>query len=82
MTVDTWTLEAVEALGKTQEGATMRQIQRYIDEHRYEELAVDTLELSLQRLAAQGRVEATATGWRPAKKTSKEDALKRLFKED
>ena len=82
MTVDDWTLEAVEALGRSQDGATMRQIQRYIDEHRYEELATDTIENSLQRLAAQGRVEATTTGWRPVKKTSKEDALKRLFKDD
>lgn len=82
MTVDDWTLEAVEALGRNQDGATVRQLQRYIDEHRYEELAVDTIEVSLQRLAAQGKVEATMTGWRPRKKTSKEDALKRLFNDD
>jgi hypothetical protein len=77
MTVDDWVFEAVESHGAT--GVTLREIQRYIDEHHYEELAIDTLESALDKLAAMGRIELDGLRWRPAQKTSKEDALKRLF---
>jgi ferritin len=81
MTVEDWTLEAVEALGRSKDGATLRQLQRYIDERHYEELAVDTLEAALAKLESDGRIEKTGSGWKPAHKTSKEDALKKLFGE-
>lgn len=77
MTVDDWVFEAVVVLGKS--GATTREVQRYIDEHHYEELAIDTLESALDSLAAAGRIVLTGTRWHPIKKTSKEDALKKLF---
>lgn len=78
MTVDDWVLEAVEALGRGS-GATLRQIQRQIDEFHYEELAVDTIEASLERLVELGKVVVKDNRWLPVKKTSKEDALKKLF---
>lgn len=81
MTVEDWTLEAVEAMGKQKEGVTIRQIQRYVDEHHYEELAVDTIEAALDKLEADGKVEKAAGGWKALKKTTKEDALKKLFGE-
>jgi hypothetical protein len=81
MTVDEWVLEAVEALGRGSVGASLRQIQRHIDEFHYEELAIDTIETSLARLLEQGKVTAAGDRWLPAKKTSKEDALKKLFGE-
>ena len=77
MTVDDWVFEAVVELGKA--GATIREVQAYIDEHHYEELAIDTLENALDTLAAAGRVALEGTRWHPVRKTSKEDALKRLF---
>ena len=80
MTVDQWVYEAVESYRKN--GATLREIQRHIDEHHYEELAVDTIESSLEKLQEQGRVHAEGTKWFAAEKTSKEDALRRLFGEE
>ncbi|MEX2534016.1 MAG: hypothetical protein WD273_00330 [Trueperaceae bacterium] len=77
MTVDQWVFEAVESQPKT--GATVREIQRYIDEHRYEELAIDTIEASLEKLSADGRLQHEGTRWRLVNRTSKEDALKKLF---
>lgn len=77
MTVDDWVFEAVEKSGKN--GATLRDIQRFIDEHRYEELAIDTIEAALDKLAAEGRIEARDDRWVPSPRTTKEDALKRLF---
>ncbi|HEX7002832.1 MAG TPA: hypothetical protein VF168_01435 [Trueperaceae bacterium] len=77
MTVDQWVYEAVESQAKT--GATLREIQRYIDEHHYEELAVDTIETSLEKLRSDGKLELDGTRWRLANRTSKEDALKKLF---
>lgn len=76
MTVDDWVLEAVERFAH---GATLRDIQRAIEEHRFEELAVDTIEASLATLAAAGRLVAAGDRWRVQRATSKEDALKRLF---
>ena len=80
MTVDDWVVEAVDQHGK--HGATVRDIQRYIDEHHYEELAIDTIEKSLDDLVAAGRVEQEGSRWVAVKRVSKEDALKKLFGED
>lgn len=77
MTVDTWVLEALRSAGSR--GLTLREVQRYIDEHRYEELAVDTLRRSLDHLKGQGNVEQQDERYVAVSQTSKEDALKRLF---
>ena len=79
MTVDDWVYEAVDNHGK--KGATVREIQRYIDEHHYEELAVDTIETALTDLSKKGRLQQDGTRWQPAQKTTKEDAFKKLFGE-
>jgi hypothetical protein len=80
MTVDEWVYEALEEHIKS--GATLREVQRYIDEHHYEELAVDTIEAALDKLASEGRVAKEGTRWKVILKTSKEDALKKLFGAD
>ena len=77
MTVDDWVLEAVEKHGKT--GATLREVQRYIDEHHYEELAVDTLESSLETLTTSAKLTSDGERWHIVRRTSREDALKKLF---
>ncbi len=77
MTVENWVFEAIEALGSS--GARVQDIQRYIDEHRFEELAIDTIETALSRLTAQGRIVVDGTRYRVAQRTSKEDAMKKLF---
>ena len=77
MTVDSWVLEAIESGGA--KGLTVRQVQRHIDEKHFEELAVDTLEAALAGLLETGRVTAEGERYHPAKRTSKEDALKKLF---
>ena len=77
MTVDAWVLEAVQSAGGR--GLTLREVQRYIDEHRYEELAVDTLQRSLNNLMEQGKVAQQDERYVAVSKTSKEDALKKLF---
>ncbi len=77
MTVDDWVLEAVQQAGPN--GATVREVQRRIDESHYEELAIDTIEASLATLAQAERVAETDGRWHALRKTTKEDALKRLF---
>ena len=80
MTVDDWVHEAVEASGPR--GANVREIQRWIDEARGEELAVDTIEASLATLVDEGRLQPVAEGrWAIAPKTGTADAIKRLFGE-
>ena len=80
MTVDDWVHEAVEAAGPR--GAGVRDVQRWIDEARGEELAVDTIEAALATLAADDRIQAVAEGrWAVKPKTDAADALKRLFGE-
>lgn len=80
MTVDDWVYEAVQAAGP--DGATVRWVQRYIDERRHEELAIDTIERALDDLTAAGRLQRPAPNrWAPLERVSKEDALKRLFGE-
>ena len=60
----------------------LREIQRWIDEARGEELAVDTIEASLATLVKEGRVTTVAEGrWAMAPRTGTEDAIKRLFGE-
>lgn len=77
MTVDAWVLEAVESSGS--KGATVREVQRSIDEKHFEELAIDTIEASLAGLLEKGRLVEATGRYHLAKRTSKEDALKRLF---
>ncbi len=77
MTVDEWVFEALERAGS--HGATVRDVQRLVDEHRYEELAIDTIETSLAALLAAGRATEADGRWRAQRTTSKEDALRRLF---
>lgn len=77
MTVDDWVFEAVERSKSA--GATVREIQRSIDEQRYEELAVDTIEASLANLAKRERVQEIDGRWHATRRVSKEDALRRLF---
>lgn len=79
MTVDDWLVEAIEASGT--KGATIREIQRHVDERHYEELAIDTIENSLASLLEAGRISVEQGRYHPAKRTSKEDALKQLFGE-
>ena len=80
MTVEGWVHEAVQAAGVR--GATLLDVQRWIDEHRGEELAIDTIEGSLASLMASGRVDQNAPGrWIMTAKTDKADALRRLFGE-
>jgi len=77
MTVDAWVLEAVESAGS--KGATVREVQRTIDEKHFEELAIDTIEASVAGLLEDGRLVGETGRYHLAKRTSKEDALKRLF---
>ncbi len=79
MTVDEWVFEAVEEHSKV--GATVRDVQRYIDDHHYEELAIDTIEAVLEKLLQAGRIEQQGNRWLVVHRISKEDALKKLFGE-
>ena len=77
MTVTNWVFEAIEDFAR--DGATVRDIQRHIDEHRFEELALDTIETALESLQSQDRIEKDGSRYRVKGRTSKEDALKKLF---
>ena len=77
MTVEAWVLEVVEA--GSAKGATLRNVQLHIDEHHFEELAVDTLEVALAALQAAGKITLDGERYHPARRTSKEDAMKKLF---
>lgn len=77
MTIDDWVFEAIERSGN--KGANLREIQRFIDENHYEELAVDTIQATLEQLAQKERIVLEGQHWKSLKKTSKEDALKKLF---
>lgn len=80
MTVDDWVYEAVETSGPR--GVSVREIQRWIDEARGEELAVDTIEGALATLVDAGRLTQVAEGrWAVAPRTGTTDAVKRLFGE-
>ncbi len=77
MTVDEWVFEAVESAGS--KGATVREVQMSIDEKHFEELAIDTIEASIAKLIETARITVDGERYHPAKRTSKEDALKKLF---
>lgn len=57
----------------------LREVQRFIDERHYEELAVDTLEAALADLLAGEQVAMDGDRYYPAKRISKEDAVRKLF---
>ncbi|MCA9838241.1 MAG: hypothetical protein KC422_15085 [Trueperaceae bacterium] len=77
MTTDDWVFEAIERSGN--KGASLREVQRFVDENHYEELAVDTIQTALEQLAVRGQIALEGERWKAIKKTSKEDALKKLF---
>jgi hypothetical protein len=79
MTVDDWVLTAVSELGRGNAGATLRAIQRYIDDQHHEELATDTIEASLAKWMAAGKISEKDGHFFLVKATSKEDAMRRLF---
>ena len=56
----------------------MRDIQKHIDEHRFEELALDTIESALEALLGEDRIEKDGSRYRVKGRTSKEDALRKL----
>jgi len=78
MNVDDWITEAVRS---TTHGASLREVQRYIDEHHFEELSVKVLGDALDRLVQGGQLEVDNERYFAVKKTAKEDALKKLFGE-
>ncbi len=78
MNVDDWVTEAVRS---TPHGSSLREVQRYIDEHHFEELSVKVLGDALDRLVQGGQLEVDNERYFAVSKTNKEDALKRLFGE-
>ena len=78
MNVSDWVLEAVRS---TTHGASLREVQRYIDEHHHEELSVKVLGDTLDNLVQRGQLEVDNERYFAVKKTNKEDALKKLFGE-
>lgn len=78
MNVDDWVLEAVRAKAH---GSSLREVQRYIDEHHFEELSVRVLGDALDKLVDRGLVTVDTERYFAAAKTNKEDALKKLFGE-
>jgi aldehyde:ferredoxin oxidoreductase len=78
MNVDDWITEAVRS---RTHGSSLREVQRYIDEHHREELSVKVLGDALDRLVQVGKLEVDNERYFAVSKTNKEDALKRLFGE-
>ncbi|CAA9588014.1 MAG: hypothetical protein AVDCRST_MAG86-4187 [uncultured Truepera sp.] len=78
MSVDDWVIEAVRS---TIHGASLREVQRYIDEHHHEELSVKVLGDALDKLVQKGQLEVDNERYFAVKKTNREDALKKLFGE-
>ncbi len=78
MNVDDWILEAVAA---TPHGSSLREVQRYVDEHHHEELSVKVLGDALDKLVQKGQLETDNERYFAVKKTNREDALKKLFGE-
>ena len=77
MTIEVWIEESLRYAGN--KGATLRDIQRFIDEHYYEELAVDTLQKSLDKLIEQGRVAQEVDLFKLAQKEDTKTAFDSLF---
>ena len=63
-------------------GITLLAVQRYFDEYHNEELALNNITDSLISLANIGRLINIEDLWYLKTKTSKEDALKKLFGDD
>jgi uncharacterized protein (DUF1697 family) len=81
MNVNEWVYEAIDAAGG--KGATLRDVQRHVDDRHHEELAVDTLEQAIDALVRQEKIEALGPDrWVAAQKTAKEDAIRQLFGDD
>ena len=78
MNVDDWVLEAVRA---RTHGSSLREVQRYIDEHHFEELSVKVLGDALDQLVDRGLVKVDTERYVAVAKTNKEDDLKKLFGE-
>ncbi len=78
MNVDDWVTEAVRA---ATQGASLREVQRYIDEHHHQELSVKVIGDALDKLVGQGQLEVDNERYFAVQKTSKDDALKKLFGE-
>ena len=78
MNVDDWVLEAVRARAH---GSSLREVQRYLDEHHHEELSVKVLGDALDKLVGKGVVKVDTERYFAVAKTNKEDALKKLFGE-
>ena len=78
MNLDDWVTEAVAA---TPHGSSLREVQRYIDEHHHEELSVKVLGDALDKLVRKGLLETDNERYFAVKKTNREDALKKLFGE-
>ncbi len=79
MSVTNWVMEAIER--SFNKGATIREIQRFIDEQHYEELAIFTIETELKSLLKKSRIKKSDDRYFKAEQTSKEDAFKKLFGE-
>ncbi len=78
MNVDDWVLGAVRAISN---GANLREVQRYVDEHHHEELSVKVIGDALDELVGRGLLETDTERYFAVQKTNKEDALKKLFGE-
>ncbi len=78
MNVDDWVLEAVRPNAR---GATLREVQRYIDEHQHEELSVKVIGDALDKLVEREQLTLSSERYFAVQKTNKEDALKKLFGE-
>lgn len=76
MNVSDWVLEAVQT---TPHGSSLREVQRFIDEHHHEELSVKVLGDALDKLVERGQLETDNERYFAVRKTNKEDALKKLF---
>lgn len=78
MSVREWVMRAVEA---STAAPKLRDIQRFIDETYHEELAVDTLQKTLDDLVKQEKLTGDSEGcYHVVKSTSQADAINRLFK--
>ena len=78
MNVEDWVLGAVRARAH---GSSLREVQRYLDEHRHEELSVKVLADALDKLVGRGLVRVDTERYFAVTRTNKEDALKKLFGE-
>jgi hypothetical protein len=71
--VDDWITEAVAS---TTHGASLREVQRYIDEHHHEELSVKVLGDALDKLVQGGRLEVDNERYFAVKRPTERTPLK------